>query len=91
MSFLNELKRRSIFKVGATYAVLAWLLIQIIDTVLQTFGAPEWKMQTIMFVILLGFPVWLVLAWIFEISSSGIKTQQQVDDPEFQAGQNFTQ
>ena len=35
MSFFNELKRRNVFKVGVAYAVASWLLLQIVDLVLD--------------------------------------------------------
>ena len=74
MSLFNELKRRNVFRVGAAYAIFAWVLIQIIDTVLPTFDAPRWIIQTVTFLIILGFPVTLFLAWIFELTPQGLKT-----------------
>lgn len=79
MSFLSELKRRNVVKVAVAFAVVAWLLIQVIDIVLPRFGAPEWAVTSLMFVIILGFPVALVLAWAFEFTPDGIKSQQVVD------------
>ena len=77
-SFLSELKRRNVFKVGVAYAIVAWLLIQISATVLPTFDAPHWVLQTITFVIILGFPLALFFAWAFELTPEGIKPTQAV-------------
>lgn len=74
MSFFTELRRRNVFKVAVAYAIVAWLLIQIAATVLPTFDAPRWVLQTITFVIILGFPLAIFLAWAFELTPEGIKT-----------------
>jgi len=74
VSFFSELRRRNVFKVGAAYAIVAWLLLQITDVVLPTFNAPQWVAQTITFVLAIGFPVAIVLAWAFDITPQGIKT-----------------
>jgi len=62
-----------VFKVGSAYVVIAFVLAQVADLVLPTFNAPDWVNQTIFFVLALGFPVAIVLAWAFEITPSGIK------------------
>jgi len=72
MPFLfTELRRRNVFKVGAAYAIVAWLLLQISDVVLPTFEAPLWVAQTITFVLAIGFPLALVLAWAIDLTPKG--------------------
>ena len=78
MSFLGELRRRNVVKAGIAYAIVAWLLIQFASIVLPTFGAPRWALQTLTFVLLLGFPVALVLAWAYELTPEGIKPTKRV-------------
>ncbi|MDP2283998.1 MAG: hypothetical protein Q8L06_07655, partial [Pseudohongiella sp.] len=70
----EELKRRNVFRVGATYMVLAWLLMQFASIVLPTFDAPRWLLQAFLFFLILGFPLALVLAWAFELTPDGIRT-----------------
>jgi TolB-like protein len=82
MSLVSELKRRNVFKVGAAYAVVAWVAMQVVDIVLPTFDAPRWVNQTLLFLIILGFPVALVLAWAFELTPDGIKVTKDID-PQF--------
>ena len=72
MTFFVELKRRNVFKVGIAYAVVGWVLIQIAAIVLPTFDAPRWVQQSFTFLILLGFPLALFLAWAFELTPAGI-------------------
>ena len=84
MSLFNELKRRNVFRVGAAYAIVAWLLIQVVDTVFPRLGVPEWFVSAIMLLLILGFPLALVLAWVFEFTPEGIKSQPAVDDANYQ-------
>jgi|TARA_B100000959_G_scaffold256120_1_gene289031 hypothetical protein len=70
---LEELKRRKVFRVAAVYAVAAWVLIQVADVVLPTFGAPEWVSQTIIFLFILGFFPTLIAAWAYEVTPEGIR------------------
>ena len=77
-SFFDELKRRNVYKVGVAYAVVGWLLIQISATVSPTFHAPEWAMQTLVVLVLLGFPDRAVIAWAFELTPEGIKRTEDV-------------
>jgi TolB-like protein len=73
MSLFAELKRRSVFKIGAVYVVVAWLVIQAASIALPAFDAPAWVLRVFILVLLLGFPVALVLAWAFEMTPQGIK------------------
>ena len=76
--FINELKRRNVFRAGAAYLVLAWLGVQIADILLDAFTAPNWMMRAIVIGLMLGFPVTLVLAWIYEITVEGVKRTEEV-------------
>ena len=76
---IQELKRRNVFKVGAAYVVLAWLLAQITDVFLEPFGAPDWVIKTILLVLVIGFPLALFFAWAFEMTPEGIKKEKDVD------------
>ena len=77
-SLFTELRRRNVFKVGAAYAIVAWLLLQITDIVLPTFQAPLWVAQTITFVLAIGFPIAIILAWAFDVTPQGIKAASDV-------------
>jgi len=75
MSLLSELKRRKVFKVGAAYLIIAWLIIQVADTVFPSFGIPDWAMRMMLLIVALGLPVALVLAWVFDMSADGVKIE----------------
>jgi TolB-like protein/Tfp pilus assembly protein PilF len=78
-NFFAELKRRNVYKVAVAYAVVGWLVIQISSTVLPTFHAPEWVVQTLVVLVALGFPIALVMAWAFETTPEGIKRTEVAD------------
>ena len=77
-SLFEELKRRNVFKVGAAYAVIAFVLAQVAQLALETFGTPDWVLQTIVLLLGLGFPIALVLAWAYELTPGGIKSDAAV-------------
>ena len=67
----NELKRRSVFRVAITYVVAAWLLAQLAEFAISTFGAPAWVLQTFVVFLVLGLPIALILAWAFDVTPPG--------------------
>ncbi len=77
-NFLAELKRRNVYKVAVAYGVAGWLLVQIASTVLPTFHASEGILQGFVFVVALGFPVAVVIAWAFEMTPGGVKPYRRV-------------
>jgi len=78
-NFFNELKRRNVFRVGIAYLVVAWLVMQVADVVINNVGAPGWVFQIIMLVLGIGFPIVLIFAWAFEMTPEGIKKEKDVD------------
>jgi TolB-like protein/Tfp pilus assembly protein PilF len=82
---LNELRRRSVFRVGAAYLVVAWLLIQLAALLESSLGLPDWFDAVAIGFIAIGLPVALVLAWAFEVTPEGFrKTEPAKSDTGFQ-------
>jgi TolB-like protein len=79
MSFFAELKRRNVFRVGIAYLIGSWLLAQIAELLLDTFKAPEWTMQFIVVILIIGLPIAIFFAWAFELTPDGIKRESEVD------------
>ena len=75
MSLVAELKRRHVFKVGAAYVVVAWLVIQVASIALPAFAAPPWVLRVFILVLMLGFPFALVMAWAFQATPEGLKLE----------------
>ncbi len=79
MSFIQELKRRNVFKVGIAYLVSCWLIIQVADILLENIGTPAWVLQTIFVVLGVGFFIAMFFAWAFELTPEGVKREKEVD------------
>lgn len=79
MSFFTELKRRNVFRVGAAYLVVAWLLIQVVDTLGDMFAMPEAFGRGVVILLGIGFPVALIVSWVFELTAQGLQTQTEAD------------
>ena len=78
-SVWGELKRRNVVRVAVAYVVVAWLLLQVADVVLNNIEAPDWVFQAILLLVALGFPLALIFAWAFELTPEGIKKEKDVD------------
>ena len=73
MSLIAELQRRKVFKVGAAYLVVAWLAVQAASIGFPAFDAPTWVLRVFILVALLGFPIAVVMAWVFDVTPEGVK------------------
>jgi len=92
-SFLGELKRRKVFRVAVAYAALAWLAVQVADIVFDTYDLPKWMMATLVTGAFIGFPVAVIVAWLYEWTSGGLVRDsgdaegaagdEDVDEPPF--------
>jgi len=79
MSLFDELKRRNVFRVAVAYTVIAWLLAQVADLAFDNFGAPDWVPKSVLFTLILGFPLAVFFAWAFEMTPEGVKREKDVD------------
>ena len=70
--FFAELKRRKVYSVAVTYGIVGWLLIQVVTQVFPPFEIPNWAERLVIVAILLGFPIALVVAWIYDFTGHGI-------------------
>src|SRR5213595_2230870 len=77
-NFFSELKRRNVYKVAVAYAVVAWLTIQAASILFPAFNAPQWAMQIVILILVIGFPIALVFSWAFEITPEGIVRESEV-------------
>ena len=78
MSFFEELKRRNVFRVGTAYVVVAWLTMQVADVVLNNIEMPAWVFHLILLLLAIGFPVTLLLAWVYELTPDGIRKETDI-------------
>ena len=71
--FFEELKRRKVYRVAIAYVVLSWALAQGLAQVLPVFEISNSVIRVVIALLVIGFPVALVLAWVFDVTPQGIK------------------
>jgi TolB-like protein len=71
MSFVSELRRRQVFRTAAWYGGIAWLAIEVANTVFPQFGLPGWAIRAVIVAAGLGMPIALTLAWFFDVTVDG--------------------
>jgi ketosteroid isomerase-like protein len=81
-SLFSELRRRNVFRVALTYAVVAWLLIEIASVLLPLVDAPESIITAFVVLLALGFAVALFISWAFEMTPEGLKRTQDLSPDE---------
>jgi adenylate cyclase len=79
LSLYTELRRRNVFKVAIVYTAVAWLLLQVSDTLGPALHLPEWFISAVAFLLILGFPVAIVFAWAFDLTPEGLKRETKAD------------
>ncbi len=82
MGFVSELKRRNVFRVGIAYVLAAWLLVQIGEALFPAFNVPDSIFRGMVIVLFLGFPVALLVSWIYDITPEGIRRDSEADPPD---------
>ena len=77
-TFFRELRRRNVYKVAVTYAVVAWLLIEAVSILLSTFEGRTQLLTALMVIVALGFGLALFISWTFEATPQGMKRTANV-------------
>ncbi|PYK45552.1 MAG: hypothetical protein DME53_05050 [Verrucomicrobia bacterium] len=81
-SFFSELRRRNVFRVALTYAVVAWLLLEIAGVFVPMLDAPEWIITAFLVVLALGFVLAIFISWSFEMTPEGLKRTEDLSPDE---------
>jgi TolB-like protein len=76
LNLLNELKRRNVFKVGAAYVVVGWLVIEAAALLAPQLNLPEWAPRLVTFLVLIGLPIALVMAWVYDLTPGGLQREE---------------
>jgi TolB-like protein len=79
MTFFTELKRRNVIRVGILYLISAWLLLQLTDVLSSLLPVPEWTGSLVIVLLAIGFFPTLAFAWVFELTSEGLKRESEID------------
>src|SRR5712691_11547482 len=78
-NFFQELQRRKVYRVAAAYIIAAGFIIQIASAVFPAWELPNWSQRLLIVLLLAGFPIALIFAWIFDITPSGIERTSKVE------------
>ena len=89
--FWHELRRRNVVRMALLYGVAAWLVLQVADVLFELLALPEWSLRLVFAMLLLGFPIALIVSWVFELTPEGIKRDEHVDrsDPGYRTSQKL--
>jgi TolB-like protein/Flp pilus assembly protein TadD len=79
MVLISELRRRNVFRVALAYAVIAWLTLQVGDTLAPALRLGDWVNSLLAFFLILGFPMALFFAWAYELTPDGLRKEEDVD------------
>ena len=78
MTFLDELKRRKVYRVAVAYVIAAGGIIQLASAVFPAWELPSWALRLTVVLLLVGFPLALLLAWAFDVTPQGIRATPAV-------------
>lgn len=81
-NLIKELQRRNVIKSALAYVVVSWVIIQVMSIILPTIEAPAYIMKLFLVVLVIGFPLWFVFAWVYEITPDGIKKTLNINKEE---------
>ena len=73
MSLFDELRRRNVLRVAAGYIVVAWLVVQVVETIFPAFGFGDEAVRFVVIAFAVGFIPVVVFAWVFELTPEGLR------------------
>jgi TolB-like protein/tetratricopeptide (TPR) repeat protein len=77
----EELRRRKVIRVAVAYLIVAWLLLQVADVTFEPMGLPAWTLKLVLVLLVLGFPLACVLAWVYDVTPRGVVATPPADEP----------
>jgi TolB-like protein/Tfp pilus assembly protein PilF len=80
-SFFSELKRRKVYRVAAAYVVVGYAIIELADITFGAYELPAWAIRLVIALVLFGFPVALIFAWIFDLTPAGVQPTAPIVAP----------
>ena len=83
---LAELKRRHVFRVMIGYGVFAFAVLQVTEPIMHGADLPNWVLKAVLVALVLGFPVAVILAWVFDLTAQGVKRTPSVSGASFSRG-----
>jgi TolB-like protein/Tfp pilus assembly protein PilF len=87
--FLEEVKRRKVYRVAAAYIIAAGGIIQLASATFPAWELPNWSLRLVILLLLVGFPIALILAWAFDVTSQGIRATPDIPAPRTRRRRNI--
>ncbi len=78
--FIIELRRREVFRTAGLYVGISWIVIEVASVLLPTFDAPPEALRWLIIVAFVGFPIAVILSWIFDVTEHGVVVQPDATD-----------
>ncbi len=78
-SLWGELRRRRVIRVAIVYAVVGWIIIEVASTVLPPLNLPDWSVKLVIVLVALGFPIAVIMGWMFDIGPEGVQRTAPLD------------
>ncbi|MEO0576860.1 MAG: hypothetical protein AAF004_15490 [Pseudomonadota bacterium] len=82
MSFFGELKRRHVFRVATAYVIISWLVMQVVDVMSPALLLPDWIASLFAVILIIGFPITMVLSWVYDVTPEGVVRTDAADNPD---------
>jgi TolB-like protein/Tfp pilus assembly protein PilF len=79
--FFEEVKRRKVYRVAVAYIIAAGGIIQLASAAFPAWELPNWALRLVIVLLLVGFPLALILAWAFDVTSQGIRSAPSAAGP----------
>jgi TolB-like protein/Flp pilus assembly protein TadD len=87
--FFEEVKRRKVYRVAAAYIIAAGGIIQLASATFPAWELPNWSLRLVILLLLVGFPIALILAWAFDLTTQGIRTTPDTAAPRTRRRRNI--
>ena len=79
-AFVAELRHRKVFRVAAVYAGVAWVILEVADLVMPRLGLPDWTVTFLIILLIVGFPIAIILSWIFDLTPQGVEKTESIEE-----------
>src|SRR6187399_1404588 len=89
-NFFAELKRRNVYRAAVAYGVVAWFLTQLTTQVFPFFEIPNSAVRFVVIALAVGFPIAMLLSWVYEFTPEGVVRAEDLDSPEARSSQRAT-
>ena len=89
---IQELKRRKVLTSAGLYAFSSFIIMQVANIIVPALHLPDWSNSLILILLILGFPIAMIFAWLYDRTPAGfVKTDDESLDEGFTDKSTFPQ